>query len=119
MNQHDPDQKSLPLLQRVLGYLNFSSGKSDPAFLRDLCEVVLQVEPHDGEPTYRHVERLLNEGLETLTSDILQDSNQARIIIQLVFQHILPGYLDFHQGSLVQDAESPCNNPFFLGRKLQ
>ena len=65
MSQHQLGEEQLLILQRVLGYLNFSSGNSEPSFLQDLSQVYQWVSHNDSDKTTCHeLEQLLLTSLE-------------------------------------------------------
>jgi hypothetical protein len=113
-------EEQLLQLQSVLGYLNFSSGKSDPAFLKDLSQTWKWTqESAPGESTCENLERLLRTALGQMTSEAFSNSDQAVAVIDLVFCHVLPAYQDFHRDTLHQQGERHLFNAFFLGRVFE
>ena len=120
MDQPELGDEALQQLQRVLGYLNFSSGKSEPSFLQDLDRLYRWVEESDlGGSAYQEIERLLRASVDQLPSETLGNSDQANAVINLVFQHVLPDYRRFHEDSLYHQTEDALFGPFFLGRVFE
>ena len=107
------------VVEQVLGYLNFSSGAEDPRFLANLDRLfACSGSPGDREPLWRSVWELLQTRLTKLasTSAAFRDADQARGILQLVRDHVVPGYFEFHRDLLFHQSESSLVNAFFLGR---
>jgi len=108
-----------PVLDQILGYLNFSSGATDPQFLANLnhaFELVARSEPERS--TWRALERQLRDRLTTLreSSAAFRDAEQASAVLELVFRHTLPGYRQFHRDLLFHQTEQSLMRPFFIGR---
>ena len=112
----------------VLGYLNFSSGAFDPAVWRAMNALFATVEPaaaEDGTAAGPIVERpdaavavaaLLTERLETLAAiePAFRDVAQARGVLTLLFNRLLPAYRDFHGDLLEHQPAGGLERPFFL-----
>lgn len=142
------DWKSMPpdiqkSLEEVLGYLNFSSGSSDPQFLRNLNDLFAWVDqghpqtkaprkasrsrpkakktkqPSEfSEPTWRRLGRYLQEYLPQLSeqSEAFRDIRQVEAVIRLVFERGLPAYREWHRDLLFHQTEEDLFQPFFIGR---
>ncbi len=116
-------------LEQVLGYLNFSSGATDPQFLANLNQLYLSLEgsevsdprASDHPATWRDVGRLLREGLSQLASQstAFQDPQQAAQVLDLLLDHLLPEYLEFHRDLLFHQTEATLFRPFFVGRAAE
>jgi len=117
MSQHQLGEEQLLILQRVLGYLNFSSGNSEPSFLQDLSQVYEWVSHNNSDKAIcQELEQLLLTSLEQQTSQALHNSDQAQAVIKFVFQQLLPAYQKFHRDTLYHQHSVPLLNPFLLGR---
>ena len=96
-----PAAKSPEIWQEVLGYTNFSSGSSDPRFLRNLDRLFDQVESAGTPPgeSARVVHRQLVAKLSELSasSAAFADPGQARGVLSLVFDEVLPAYREHHR----------------------
>ncbi len=105
-------------LEKVLGYLNYSSGATDPAFLSALNWLYAQADQRAGSACLTELKRTLIEGTIRLegTSRAFDDLGQARSMIQLLFDHGLPAYRDFHSDLLGGKCDHELFQPFFLGR---
>jgi hypothetical protein len=100
---------------KVLGYLNFSNGKSDPDFLGQLNRIADDCEV---ETSWKPFQSVLSEQLEQLTgsSPAFSDVAQASAAISITFDSLLPAYMKFHSDLLFHLDPSDFVNPFFLGR---
>ncbi|MBW3598246.1 MAG: hypothetical protein KY475_13365 [Planctomycetes bacterium] len=110
-------------IQKLLGYLNFSSGATDPQFLGELNSVYSWVETSptkDEEPAapWRRTLALLRSSLEELcgSSDAFRDCSQAAAVLDLVESRVVPGYFEFHRDLLFHQRPDDLLLPFFLGR---
>lgn len=105
-------------IEQVLGYLNFSSGSHDPQFFTNLNLLYRQLKPADDRPNWRQLVDLLKEQLGSLgdTSAAFKDADQASTVVQLIEEHVLPGYLEFHQDLLFHQRDADLFNAFFFGR---
>ena len=108
------------LLQEILGYLNFSSGSSDPTFLRrlnELWQAIENTEPPQGEVCAIALQ-LLHEKLTKLTgsSAAFQNVDQAEHVLRLIFDEVLPAYRRHHRDLLFHQSDAQLWQPFFIGR---
>ena len=112
-----------PILQELLGYLNYSSGTPDPLFLRNLYQVFALVEaaPDTSEDSWRVVGKLLQTQLERLAghSPAFADVEQARFVLRLAFDEFPPRYRQFHRDLLFHQSDAAVWRPFFLGRVFE
>jgi hypothetical protein len=111
------------LYQELLGYLNFSSGTSDARFLRGLNELYCHIEsslPPDNE-AFRTLHQALAEQLGGLAiqSPAFRDIEQAKAVLLLTFEHLLPAYRTHHRDLLFHQADRDLFRPFFLGRVFE
>jgi len=105
-----------PLIDRILGYLNFSSGSPDPQFLSSLN---LLFERFGGAGlSWRAVVESLEGELPRLSGEsaTFADVSQACSVLRLLREDVLPGYLAFHADLLFHQAEESLLGPFFVGR---
>jgi hypothetical protein len=126
MELRDLEPAGQAALEQVLGYLNFSAGATDPQFLANLNQLYLSIEGSDGaDPrtsagpaTWQRVGHLLREGLSQLASQstAFQDPQQAAQVLDLLLDHLLPGYLEFHRDLLFHQTDATLYRPFFVGR---
>ncbi|MCC7474973.1 MAG: hypothetical protein IT425_06225 [Pirellulales bacterium] len=115
-----PAARELALLEDAIGYLNFSSGASDPKFLRALCELFGRIEP--GCPAGQEPVGVLCDWLlERMTSlsassATYHDVGQAKSVVVLLRDHLLGAYRKFHRDLLWHQPDRELWRPLFLGR---
>ena len=119
----DPEKSSRNIaatVQDVLGYLNFSSGTSDPRFLANLNKLFTSLAANRPakEPAWRALGNLLAAELQALRgkSDVFQQIDQAEAVLRLVFDATLPAYREFHRNLLFHQGDEGLFQPFFIGR---
>ena len=127
-NDGNADRRDEDLVQ-VLGYLNFSSGKSDPKSLAALNRLYSwalagapkQFSPYTGLPPWLTLQQWLQDRLGRLRDEkeIFRESDQASQVIQLVWLYLLPEYLDFHSDLLFHQEPEGLFNGLFLGRAIE
>ncbi len=113
-------------MAEALGYLNFSSGASDPTFLRNLndlfrdAQAVSTDQATTAEP-WQLLHQLLLRGLDELRGKdpALGDASQASRIVDLIFDAVLPAYLEFHRDLLFHQNPNELFNSLFIGRVAQ
>lgn len=111
-------------IAQVVGYLNFSSGNSDPVTLANLNFLhgtAAAGDPFSGMPPWLVVGQWLQDAIEELegSSAAFTDLSQARQIAKVVWSDFLPAYVDFHRDLLFHQAPEGIFNGFFLGRCLE
>ncbi len=106
------------ILREILGYLNFSNGKPDPSFQRNLNQLYSSL---GGEPASSAVRDLLVDQLCTLRQSgaAFQDSQQAEAIIKLTFDEILPAYWRHHADLLFSIRPQDVPQAFFTARVFE
>ena len=123
--------KSLPklattdsgLLEETVGYLNFSSGASDPKFLRHINDLFRSIEPRCDEKC-RPVD-VLCAALEGRMAELsacggpFGDVSQARAIVARLRDHLLPAYRAFHRDLLWHQRDRDLWRPLFLARAFE
>ena len=113
------DEDTRQQVRRILGYLNFSSGAEDTAMLRDLNDLFGLALNHESDllPHEQIFEILFHELEIAHTQDkALEHPEQARRVLQLTFQHILPAYRSHHRDLLFHRSSESLFNAFFIGR---
>ncbi len=115
-----PDSLS-DALQRLAGYLNFSSGNSDAATIEAwnaLYDAASEGDPLTGPPAWLVVKQWLSETLIKLNREApaFRDVGQATRLIGLLWSELLPAYLDFHRDLLFHQEPEVLFNGFFLAR---
>lgn len=104
------------LTDRILGYLNFSSGASDPQFLSSLNQLFSRL--RGQQPAWRLAVAALDEELPHLQarSSTFSDISQAQQVLRVLRDELLPGYRAFHVDLLFHHSETSLFRPFFVGR---
>ena len=133
MQQRDLNSDVLSAIEQVLGYLNFSSGSSDPQFYRNLDIIDQWFAHNDAEgtipsqpatdndlpsPRWRKVLTLLDEQLRRLVTEnaSFKKADQANEALRLVRDHIIPEYRRFHRDLLFHQSDNKLFGAFMLGR---
>ena len=108
-------------LEPILGYLNFSEGRPDPRFQRQLNEAYAELAVDDSTPWIalrlsleRELDRLHREG-----KSAFKETVQAAAAVRLVFDHVVPSYRKHHADLLFHLDESDFFAPFFLARVFE
>jgi hypothetical protein len=114
---------ALQLVEEILGYLNFSSGTSDPTFLKNLNDLFgrLDMGENSGEPAWQRIGTVLRDALPGIcgTSEAFRSVEQAEAVVGLVFFHALPGYRLHHRDLLFHQKDEQVFLPFFIGRMCE
>lgn len=117
-------------LREILGYLNFSNGTPDVRFQRNLnllspwFTAAEGTAPIGDGPETRPtgvappIRQLLSERLVELQqeSPAFKDCEQAQHAIQLIFDHAVPAYREFHADLLFHVPAADFWQPFFTAR---
>jgi len=113
-------------MDKVLGYLNFSSGRADSQFLASLDALFrLVVKDHEENgaasllrPLWAVCGDCLQGRLDEVdgTTSAFSDTTQARDVLSLVFGHVLEAYRDFHAELFFHQSDEFLFQPLFIGR---
>ena len=118
-----PDACLSALLEEAIGYLNFSSGASDPKFLRAISTLFAAVECNcdNGQQPAAELCDSLQRRMNELASSAsaFGDVSQARAVIGLLRDHLLPAYRAFHRDLLWHQSDRELWRPLFLGRAFE
>jgi hypothetical protein len=109
-------------LQGLVGYLNFSQGKPDPRFQKQLNEAFhWLVRQGSKEPWQALFEALRDELTRLRDSGTagFEDVTQAARVLPLGLTQVLRAYQRHHAVLLVHQPESDLFQPFFLARVLE
>ncbi|MCA9095429.1 MAG: hypothetical protein KDA68_18245, partial [Planctomycetaceae bacterium] len=100
-------------VRETLGYLNFSAGKPDPKFQSSLNVLFGWSEL---KKPLQELPGLLRGMAEHLAGSdpAFADTKQATAVIDLVFEHLIPRYREFHRDLLFHMKEADWENPFLL-----
>jgi hypothetical protein len=118
-SRNDPETPSPSDLDeaytKVLGYLNFSNGKSDVDFLGQLNRLAIHC---DVESSWEPLRTALAERLEKLagSSPAFSDAAQASAALAITIDSLLPAYQKYHADLLFHLEPTDFANPLFLGR---
>ena len=118
MTEHKKNGKKISIAREILGYLNFSSGASDP-HLYDLWNgLYFELELEESADLWKRGLEFLKEELVSLSreSAAFRDAKQAESILALIGERILPAYLEFHHDLLFHQSGEFLFNPFFMAR---
>ncbi|TWU27081.1 hypothetical protein Pla52o_09400 [Novipirellula galeiformis] len=115
-----PDAITEPL-RRLAGYLNFSSGTSDPATFAAWNQVYQQAsagDPLSGPPAWLVLKDWMNETLDSLqaSQSAFRDTSQAKRVVKILWSDLLPAYVDYHRDLLFHQQPELLFNGFFMGR---
>jgi len=117
-NTPQPDAEDTARLEEVVGYLNFSSGVSDPKFLRNINELFRSLEDNTpGEETLSKLTEKIRQTLARLQAagGAFADVTQATAVLDLLDQKLLPAYREFHRNLLFHQQTADLWRPFFVG----
>lgn len=118
-----PAQNELALLEEAVGYLNFSSGASDPKFLRTINALFEAIESQ-GDAEQRPAS-ILYEWLGRRMCELSKSSStfdnvsQARAVTSLLHDQLLPAYRAFHRDLLWHQSDRELWRPLFIGRAIE
>src|SRR6266545_1797127 len=91
----------------LLGYLNFSDGRPDPRWQKQLHDAYAFVADHGAAHPWNALRQWLASRLETLhtgDSAAFRDVAQARTVLDL-FAKVLPAYREYHADLLAHQTE--------------
>ncbi|HZZ27959.1 MAG TPA: hypothetical protein VFE46_08125 [Pirellulales bacterium] len=104
----------------ILGYLNYSSGVADHAFLQRLNELwqAIQSKTANDDDVSSIVHQVLLQKLAKLTgrSVAFQNTEQAQNVLRIIFEEMLPAYRRHHRNLLFHQSDTDLWQPFFIGR---
>lgn len=100
--------------QELLGYMNFSGGRPDASFERQLNELIASV-------TWAKAPGVLRQVLSQLRDSVpaFSDVSQAEAVLQLVFDEALPAYRAHHRDLLAHLKDAEFEQPFFLAKVFE
>ncbi len=111
-----PDDETA--IKDILGYLNFSNGAGDLRFQKNLDRLNAWLALDGVQP---RLKKLLSEHLESLAASApaFQNSDQARAVLGLVFDRVLPMYRQHHSDLLFHLKAEDFYQPFFVARVIE
>lgn len=107
-------QFELTTAQELLGYLNFSGGRADSSFERQLNEFIASVSWSKTPDALRQVLSQLHESAAAFA-----DVSQAESVLRLVFEEALPAYRLHHRDLLAHLNDAEFEQPFFLAKVFE
>jgi len=108
--------------QAMLGYLNFSEGRTDTRFQSQLnLAFRTMVERGASDPVAALAEALQLQlaGLRESGASAFQQVQQAEAVLGLVFAQVLPAYRQHHVDVLGHQGDRDLFQPFFLARVFE
>jgi hypothetical protein len=108
--------------QSLLGYLNFSEGKPDARFQKQLSEAYGWLTDGGETAPWTVFRPLLDEHLSRLHASgasAFRNVSQASAVIALVFDHALPAYRRHHADLLAHLSDAQLLQPFFVARVFE
>ncbi len=105
-------------LREMLGYSNFSEGRPDARFQQNIDAFCRHTTA--GEP-WRELHAALSEHLAAVQGTTAAFSNlaQAKAVIALVFDHVLPAYQRHHADLLFHLNDCELFQPFLIARVFE
>ena len=103
----------------MLGYLNFSTGKPDARFQKQLNDADRFLGEQGVAEPWKVLHELLRDQLAALRAgggSAFQDVTQVEAVLDLVFAQALPAYGRHHADLLFHLSERDLFQPFFLAR---
>ncbi len=122
MGSRYADIEAIVPLPGMLGYLNFSEGKPDPRFQKQLNDAYDYLLRHGSEQPWNDLHDLLAAKLQDLKggdSSAFRDTTQAEAVLALAFERLLPAYRAHHADLLFHLADRDLFGPFFLARVIE
>jgi hypothetical protein len=110
-----------PQFQELLGYLNFSSGASDPQFLANLNQLFAVVEAaQPGAFAWPLVAAELREQLDKHRGQgAFRDVTQAEQVLRLAADVFPARYRQFHRDLLYHQSDAELWRPLLVGRAIE
>lgn len=106
-------------MRDVLGYLNFSSGNSEPHFLKNLSRIweTLPAKENRRLP----LKQALLQSLQELSQSqpAFHDSKQAFEVIELGLEQLFRNYREFHSDLLFHLTDDDFDHPYFYAVLLE
>ncbi|MEZ6139783.1 MAG: hypothetical protein R3B84_04345 [Zavarzinella sp.] len=108
--------------EKILGYMNFSSGGEDPKFLSALNLAFGRLWELKIPKPWLIVQTWLTDSLQDLTaagSTAFQDPAQVVRVLEIVFGDFLTEYRKHHRDLLAFQPDDTMLNAFFIGRIIE
>ncbi len=104
----------------LLGYLNFSDGKPDPRWQRQLNDAYASLAQHGAAEPWTELLRWLSATLQRVgaSGGAFRDASQAEAVLAAVAD-LLPAYRQYHADLLAHQDDRTLFGPFFLARACE
>jgi hypothetical protein len=109
-------------LEPILGFLNFSEGRPDSRFQRQLNDAYAEIAIRSPETPWLDLRQTLDSALASLKKGgkaAFAEAQQAEAAINLVFDHAIPAYRAHHADLLFHLTDAEFHQPFFLARVFE
>ena len=106
-------------LQSLLGYLNFSEGRPDPRFQKQINDLYQSVVACGEDKPWQGMRRALADKLEELCradNPAFRDVTQAEAVLTLAFDKALLAYRRHHADLLFHQSDPELFQQFFVAR---
>jgi hypothetical protein len=116
-----PADADLAVLDEVIGYLNFSSGREIPGFCGTSMSWSAIEAAEAKEPVIETLRRWLLDAADRLQrgGGAFANVAQARSVVELATDPLLKAYREFHRDLLHHQSEAELWRPFFLGEACE
>jgi hypothetical protein len=109
-------------LLKLVGYLNFSNGRPDPRFQASWNQAQSFVAGFDTDRPWLTLSTWLISqfpALQEKGGSAFGDLSQARHLLSLLTEHVIPAYVDFHHDLLNHLPLRDLCQPYFIVRALE
>jgi hypothetical protein len=109
-------------LQGALGYLNFSTGKPDARFQKQLNDAWAALAAAGAAEPWTALHQRLRDDLAALQAAgaaAFREATQVEAVLPLLFTHLLPAYRAHHADLLGHQSDHDLFQPFFLARAAE
>jgi hypothetical protein len=110
------------LLQGMLGYINFSTGKPDARFQKQTNDAFAALAGEGSTQPWHDMGLVLQNSLKELQqtgSAAFRDIEQAQAVLAIVFDHMLKAYRVRHAVLLAHQTDADLFQAFFLARVFE
>src|SRR5579862_907138 len=104
---------------RLLGWLNLSDGRPNPKWQRQLDDSFAIIARAQFDRPWETLRRWLDDELTSLEASgnpAFRDAAQARAVLALIFDHVLPAYRRHHADLLGHLEDEELFTAFFIAR---
>lgn len=108
--------------QAILGFVNFSEGRPDPRFQKQINDACRFLAQRPSGSVVAALEEFLRDRLRSLHAagtSAFKDIAQADAVITNVFRRVLPTYREHHADLLGHQSEADLFQPFFIARVFE